>query len=285
MGTELQTLNDELDNMVAAFDTNDVETLMKASGQASEGGDTPKMGLPRLTINYDTETDDGLSLKRGAWRIWNGNAPVYADAVNIRPLMRTYEWSLWDAEERKFAAKSVQKPSMSGEFPDSVGGNKCGRLSRQEEEGLSSDDPRLLLSRSVACNQVIYGILDAPSATLADGTPSPIEGMAFVAYFKRSGFMPVRDFIENNLTRKKILMQKAVVEMSTEKHKKGSVLYWTPKLSLVKEVSITDEDKELMKKFADTVRGHNESVMGEFKQATKASVSNDDLDLSSRLAG
>ena len=51
MGTELQTLNDELDNMVAAFDTNDVETLMKASGQASEGGDTPKMGLPRLTIN------------------------------------------------------------------------------------------------------------------------------------------------------------------------------------------------------------------------------------------
>lgn len=285
MGTELQTLNDELDNMVAAFDTDDAETLMKASGQKSEDGDAPKMGLPRLTINYDTETDDGLPLKRGSWRIWNGNAPVYAESVNIRPLMRTYEWSLWDAEERKFAAKSVQKPSMSGDFPDSVGGNKCGRLSRQEEEELSSDDPRLLLSKSVACNQVIYGILDAPNATLADGSPSPIEGMAFVAYFKRSGFMPVRDFIENNLTRKKILMQKAVVEMSTEKHKKGSVLYWTPKLSLVKEVSITDEDKDLMKKFADTVRGHNESVMGEFKEANKANMSADDADLASRLAG
>lgn len=285
MGTELQTLNDELDNMVAAFDTDDAETLMKASGQKSEDGDAPKMGLPRLTINYDTETDDGLPLKRGSWRIWNGNAPVYAESVNIRPLMRTYEWSLWDAEERKFAAKSVQKPSMSGDFPDSVGGNKCGRLSRQEEEELSSDDPRLLLSKSVACNQVIYGILDAPNATLADGSPSPIEGMAFVAYFKRSGFMPVRDFIENNLTRKKILMQKAVVEMSTEKHKKGSVLYWTPKLSLVKEVSITDEDKDLMKKFAETVRGHNESVMDEFKEANKANMSADDADLASRLAG
>lgn len=285
MGTELQTLNDELDNMVAAFDSDDAETLMKASGQKSEDGDAPKMGLPRLTINYDTETDDGLPLKRGSWRIWNGNAPVYAESVNIRPLMRTYEWSLWDAEERKFAAKSVQKPSMSGDFPDSVGGNKCGRLSRQEEEELSSDDPRLLLSKSVACNQVIYGILDAPNATLADGSPSPIEGMAFVAYFKRSGFMPVRDFIENNLTRKKILMQKAVVEMSTEKHKKGSVLYWTPKLSLVKEVSITDEDKDLMKKFAETVRGHNESVMEEFKEANKANMSADDADLASRLAG
>jgi hypothetical protein len=97
--------------------------------------------------------------------------------------------------------------------------------------------------------------------------------------------MPVRDFIENNLTRKKILMQKAVVEMSTEKHKKGSVLYWTPKLSLVKEVSITDDDKDLMKKFADTVRGHNESVMGEFKEANKANMSADDADLASRLAG
>lgn len=285
MGTELQTLNDELDNMVAAFDSDDAETLMKASGQKSEDGDAPKMGLPRLTINYDTETDDGLPLKGGSWRIWNGNAPVYAESVNIRPLMRTYEWSLWDTAEKKFAAKSVQKPSMSGDFPDSVGGNKCGRLSRQEEEELSSDDPRLLLSKSVACNQVIYGILDAPNATLADGSPSPIEGMAFVAYFKRSGFMPVRDFIENNLTRKKILMQKAVVEMSTEKHKKGSVLYWTPKLSLVKEVSITDEDKDLMKKFAETVRGHNESVMEEFKEANKANMSADDADLASRLAG
>ena len=130
MGTEIQTLNDELnmDSFIAALDSGTDSDLMKMSGQ--DDGETPKMGLPRLTINYDAENDDGVTLKRGTWRIWNGSAPVYAEKVHIRPLMRTFEWSHWDQEERTFSCKSIQKPKLSGEFPDSLGGNKCGRLSK-----------------------------------------------------------------------------------------------------------------------------------------------------------
>lgn len=283
MGNELQTMNDEFSNFVAAFDAGDEETLMKLAGQGEETG--PKMGLPRLTINYETETDEGITLKRGAWRIWNGSAPAYADTVHIRPLMRTYEWSVWNQEEGKFSCKSVQRPSLSGDFPDTAGGNKCGRLSRQEEEALAADDPRVLLSRSVNCNQVIYGILDAPDATTADGSPSPIEAMPFVAYFKRSGFRPVREFLDEHLMkRKRILMQKAVIEMTTEKQKNGGVIYWTPKLSLVKEVSISDTDKDLINQFVDTVKGHNETVMNDYREAQKAMASSEDIDLSQRFA-
>ena len=285
MGTEIQTLNDELnmDSFIAALDSGTDSDLMKMSGQ--DDGETPKMGLPRLTINYDAENDDGVTLKRGTWRIWNGSAPVYAEKVHIRPLMRTFEWSHWDQEERTFSCKSIQKPKLSGEFPDSLGGNKCGRLSKDEENSMSPDDPRVLLSKSVSCNQVIYGVLEAPDATYADGTPAPIEDMAFVAYFKRSGFIPVINFIDQELTRnKKVLMQKAVIEMTTEKHKKGSVLYWTPKLSLVREVSINDKDKELLRKFNDTVKGHNETVFADFKAAQKSMMSADDSDLANRFA-
>ena len=283
MGTEIQTMNDELNNFLTAFDSGDEEALMKMSGQ-SEQDSGPRLGLPRLTINYEAETEEGLSLKRGAWRIWNGSAVVYADKVQFRPLMRTYEWSVWNQEEGKFSCKSVQRTGLSGEFPDTAGGNKCGRLSRQEEEQLPSDDPRVLLSRSVSCNQVIYGVLSAADATLADGTPAPVEELPFVAYFKRSGFRPVREFIDQQLTRKKILMQKAVIEMGTDKHKNGGVVYWTPKLSLVKEVSISDADKELIKQFAETVKGHNDSVMQEYRGAAKMSMSDDDIDLSQRFA-
>jgi len=283
MGTEIQTMNDELNNFLTAFDSGDEEALMKMSGQ-SEQDSGPRLGLPRLTINYEAETEEGLSLKRGAWRIWNGSAVVYADKVQFRPLMRTYEWSVWNQEEGKFSCKSVQRTGLSGEFPDTAGGNKCGRLSRQEEEQLPSDDPRVLLSRSVSCNQVIYGVLSAADATLADGTPAPVEELPFVAYFKRSGFRPVREFIDQQLTRKKILMQKAVIEMGTDKHKNGGVVYWTPKLSLVKEVSISDADKELIKQFAETVKGHNDSVMQEYRDAAKMSMSDDDIDLSQRFA-
>ena len=283
MGTELQTMNDELSNFITAFDSGDEETLMKMSGQMEQDS-TPKLGLPRLTINYDTETDEGLPLKRGSWRMWNGSAVVYAEKVNIRPLMRTYEWSVWNQEEQKFSCKSVQRTNLSGEFPDSAGGNKCGRLSRSEEEGLASDDPRLVLSRSVNCNQVIYGVIDAPDATFADGSPAPVEAMPFVAYFKRSGFRPVREFIDTQLTKKKILMQKAVIELGTDKQKNGSVIYWTPKLSLVKEVSISDADKELIKQFAETVKAHNDSVMSDYREASKMSMNDEDINLADRFA-
>ena len=47
MGNELQTMNDEFSNFVAAFDAGDEETLMKLAGQGEETG--PKMGLPRMT--------------------------------------------------------------------------------------------------------------------------------------------------------------------------------------------------------------------------------------------
>ena len=276
-------MNDELNNFITAFDAGDEEALMKMSGQADVDS-TPRVGLPRLTINYEAENDEGMPLKRGAWRIWNGSGPSYADKVHIRPLMRTYEWSVWDQDEQKFTCKSVQRTNLSGEFPDNAGGNKCGRLTRAEEEQLPTDDPRVLLSKAVSCNQVIYGVIDAPDAVSADGSPTPLENVPFMAYFKRSGFRPVREFIDTQLTRRKILMQKAVIELTTEKQKNGGVIYWTPKLSLVKEVSITDDDKDLIKQFAETVKGHNDSVMSEYKAAIKMTLTDEDLDLAQRFA-
>ena len=66
MGQNELAVMDELDSIVQAFNTNDEAALMKASGQSSQPKQT---GLPRLNINYDTETDDGTSLTRGHWRI------------------------------------------------------------------------------------------------------------------------------------------------------------------------------------------------------------------------
>ena len=123
MGNEIAMINDELNTFLTAFDSGDESSLMEMSGQ-TDGDNRPKMGLPRLTINYETETEDGTHLPRGAWRVWNGSGVVYADEVQIRPLLRTFEWSVWDQEEGKFSCKSVQKNKLGGDFPDTLGGNK-----------------------------------------------------------------------------------------------------------------------------------------------------------------
>jgi len=195
---------------------------------------------------------------------------VYAKSVLIRPILRTYEWSVFDQELGNFSCKSVQKPTMSGDFPDTEGGNKCGRLSPQEEDKLRDDDPLKLRSRTAVCNQVLYCVI---SGDFVKGNKEAvkIDSHPVVAYFKKSGFVPMKNFIES-LTKQKKIMQKCWINMATAKQKKGSVTYWTPVPTLKSETDITDQDKELMKKFAETVKAANQSVLEQSRDYSKLQV-------------
>jgi len=279
MGNEMKTMDTEMDQLVSAFDNDDTSTLMELTGQAKiTSGNT---GLTRLNINYDTETDDGTALTRGQWKIFVDGEFLYASEVHIRPILRTFEWSVYDMDAGTFSCKSVQKPTLSGEFPDSLAGNKCGRLPYKEEELLAEDDPLKVKSRSAVCNQVIYGQItgDFKKAT---GEKMAIKDRPFVSYFKRSGFKPIRDFIDS-LTRQKKIMQKVIIKLTTARMKTGSVTYYIPVPTLHKTVEVSDADKALMKDFAETVKGHNENVLNQFREAQKLISPSEEQDLSADL--
>ena len=273
-GTDVMNI-DDMDAIVSAFNSDDAEALMEASGQG--GNSNRQVGLPRLNINYDAETEDGKTLPRGAWKMYLDGRFIYADKVSFRPILRTFEYSVWDQESGTFSSKSVQKVTLSGMFPDTTGGNKCGRLTREEEDRLPKDDIAYLNSRAVVCNQVLYGKISGDFKT-ADGTDVKIEDQPVVAYFKKSGFKPINDFI-GGLSKQKKLMQKCEISLTTHRHKNGSVTFWTPVPALEKEVDITDQDKELMGMFAETVKGHNENVMNQHREAVKLIADDDDIDL------
>ena len=265
MDNNLQTISDDMDNIVTSFNNDDTDALMELSGQ----GKAPKasQGLSRININYDVETEDGESLTRGDWKMMYEGEMVYTKTPILRPILRTFEWSVFDAEQQGFSCKSVQKPSLSGDFPDTEGGNKCGRLSASEEETLSDDDPSKIRSKQSVCNQVLYSVVSGDFKK-GNGEVVKVENHPVVAYFKRSGFVPIRNFIDS-LTKQKKIMQKCNIALNTSKQKKGSVTYWVPVPTLHSETSITAEDKELMKKFADTVKAHNQSVLEQNRESTK----------------
>ena len=278
MGNDLEMVTNEF-----AIDiTDDKDALLAALGQDGVT-ESKKSSLSSLRINYDADTEDGHTLKRGTWKVWNGSENVYADSVVINPMLRTFEYSIYDQEEGAFTCRSVQRKKMTEAFPDNKGGLKCGRLTRNEEADLSEDDPRLLLSKSVTCNIIIYGQLVMKDAVNAAGEASPVENLPFVGYFKRSGFRPMNDFIQQKLG--KIPLPTSLVELKTKRMANGGVTYWIPQPELVKEVSFTPERKELMQKFLDTVGAANSKILGEHKEALKQSVSDEDIDLANRLAG
>jgi hypothetical protein len=264
MDNNLQTIDTEMNQIVDAFSSDDTKTLMEMTGQ---GSTNKSEGLSRININYDTETEDGVTLTRGDWKVFVSGEYLYAKEVFFRPILRTFEWSLFDADEGAFSCKSVQKPTLAGDFPDTEGGSKCGRLSASDEEKLKDDDPMRLRSRSAVCNQVLYGMVSG-TYKKATGEEVVLENHPVVAYFKRSGFLPMSNFI-NSLTKQKKIMQKVWIKLATSKQKKGSVIFWIPVPTLSSECEITDDDKALMKKFAETVKAHNETIMEQYRQTAK----------------
>lgn len=274
MTGNLTTIDTDMDQLVSAFSNDDMDALMKMSGQSET---TSNKGLPRLNINYQEESEDGHTLKRGTWRLSLEGEFLYADEVYIRPILRTFEWSIWDQEEGTFASKSVQKPTLSGEFPDSSGTDKCGRLPRDQEETLAKDDPAFIRSRNATCNQILYGVIEG-KFTKADGTEVDVDSTPFVSYFKKSGFMPMRGFIDG-LAKQSKVMQRCNILLRTDKKKMGAANYWVPVPTLAGQVDITENDKELMKVFAEIVKGHNDNIMTQHRDAVKMVASDEIIDL------
>ena len=106
-----------------------------------------------------------------------------------RGLCYRYQWPAGEvtqepAEEGQPVSSSVQKPTLAGDFPDSAGGNKCGRLAKEEVETLSDDDPRIITSKAVACNQVLYGVVTGKMKD-ADGNEVQVDELPVIGYFKK----------------------------------------------------------------------------------------------------
>ena len=96
MSTEILNVDDTLDGLVSAFSEGNEERLMALTGK--DDGAIKNM-LHKLSIKYDTETEDGQALKKGTWRMTHEDSYVYADSVIIRTYVRTFFWSLWNTEE------------------------------------------------------------------------------------------------------------------------------------------------------------------------------------------
>lgn len=271
---ELSVMDNAFDGMLEAIKSGDREGLMKLSGQTDD--DQPKAGLSRLNINYETDTDDGHTLKKGTWKVFYDGEFVYADSVEFRPLVRTYEWSVWDQDEGKFTSRSVQAPSLDYQFPDTTGGNKCGRLSKSEEVELGEDHPKTLASRLATCNQVFYAMINMEGKT-ADGTAVSLKDYPVVTYFKRSGFRPAREAIEK--LGRNTIMSEVIFELTTKRQKMGSVTYFTPVFTQKGTAKVEGDSLEMLSMFLETVKASNANIMEQHKEAVKAKSDTEEVDL------
>ena len=253
--------------------------LMKLTGQLDNTNQEGSV-LSRLSINYQTEDENDNPLPRGQFTLKVDGDSVYSKTATFRPFMRMFAYSYWDNNEEVFTS-SVQRHSLGDQFPDSNGGYKCGKLSREQLEALAEGDPQRVIQSSIKCNQVMYGVADMEGKK-SDGKDVSLKQIPCVLYAKGVNYIPMSTTLKSLATQKKPMIRNNLL-LSTKKQKSGGNTFFAIDIKIGESVAMSEQDTVLLKEFAAVTKSVNEGVMDKHRTAVKQQAKDGDHSLAIEL--
>ena len=261
------------------------ENLAKVAamiGQVDTSRPEVAAGLPRLAIEQQNENKEGDTLPKGSFRLRVGDQTVYSKEIEARFFVRYYSYDLWNQDNPEDSIRTVLAPSLSDDFPDTSGGNKCGKLAKDEIANLSTNSLEHAIQKSIKCTQVIYGtITKAEGAATADGEEVDLKGTPFIWSARGSAFMPVNTYIREVPSNKIMFGQK--VKIATKRNVNGSVIYYTPVFDKPQSIKVTDKDIELLNTFMEDINKWNTRVLKQYNERKDTVLAREDLDIAQEL--
>lgn len=249
-----------LENLPANIDTLDTAALMRMTGQTMSG--QSGVGVPSLRVNYDDEDQDGNEIPRGSWTVYTDKGQVFAKSVMFRIMLATIQYNHYDADEQKNVSTSVHVQGFDGEIPDSIGGFKCGKVSKKQLAELSEAEQKV--QKSIKCAKVLFGLVSL-SGTNTKGEEVEINNLPCVFYARGTHFMPMSDYIAD-LERHNTPMLTVTINLDLDRKKNGGVTFWEVNPSTEeKDVPVTKDDHTVYEAFVQTVKAENDEIMAKWK--------------------
>jgi len=185
------------------------------------GGDAGRM--PELKINSQVEDDEGNILPRGEFYIKGMDQKVFSPTVKFRPLSHHYQWLHYDPEQNKLVNKTRMVASFREEARDIRGGIKCGKPSYKAMQDMPQEEREKY--KDITLFRQVRGLVSYTGKTLS-GEEVKIENQPVILMLKGSNYGAFEDDYIKTLTRGQNIFD-YYVELSTEKHKNGSVTWYT----------------------------------------------------------
>lgn len=214
MTTELVTI----DNM-------DEAALLDFIGQGAKTGPN----VPSLTINRDAENDDGKQLPIGTYAAYSTEHKkvVYSKTAILRPVMRTFQYRVWDESKKEYKNRSVFIKRWSDEAFDELGGLSCGKVSRKQLATLT--DAEKAKQKAIKTRVVIFGLLTMTGQS-EDGDALAITDQLVMWSGSGSSFMPLAEPIDK-LGDKVPMFTKKMLLTAPKRNKEGSTVWYTPEIT------------------------------------------------------
>lgn len=211
---------------LATIDNMSEDALLEFIGQ---GGNTQGPTIPSLNINRDAENDDGKQLPIGTYAAYSKEHKkvIYSKTATLRPVMRVYQYRVWDEGKKEYKNRSVFIKRWSDEAFDELGGLGCGKVTRKQAANLSDADKAK--QKSIKTRLVVFGLLSMTGQT-EDGEALAITDQLVMWSASGSSFMIVSEPIDK-LGDKTPMFTKKLLLTAPKRNKEGSTVWYTPELS------------------------------------------------------
>ena len=202
------------------------DALLELIGQGNSGTGP---SIPSLNINRDAENDDGKQLPIGTYAAYSQEHKkvIYSKTATLRPVMRAFQYRVWDEAKKEYKNRSVFIKRWSDEAFDELGGLACGKVSRKQSASLS--DAEKVKQKAIKTRIVLFGLLTMTGQT-EDGDALAITDQLVMWSGSGSSFMLISEPIDK-LGDKVPMFTKKLLLTAPKRNKEGSTVWYTPELS------------------------------------------------------
>jgi hypothetical protein len=261
--------------IVNEMDASQLMAMMGGAQNQQQGGQENNL-LPILRINYQEEDDNGNELKKGTFTLQGGDNNIYAKEATFRALGDYMQYLHYSQEEESVVNRTIIH-RIGDEPIDEKGGVRCGRPIGKELQQMTPDQKAPF--KEITCFRYIYGIVSMSGVT-AEGEKTAVTDVPCLFRMKGTSFMNFSREVVEPSNQKNLQFQQVPNKLTTQRHKNGSVIYFTAHFSpdFANTVEIGQADMEVMRKILTMIKDNNDQVKAKYDEAlrSKQSDANDE---------